>query len=68
MVQTKPTSIREDAGLIPGLAQWVKGSGVAVICGVGLRLGLDLAWLWLWCRPVTTAPKFVQGTNTKRLV
>ena len=28
---TKPTSIQEESGLIPGLTQWVK----------------DLVWLWL---------------------
>ena len=31
------------------------GSGVAVCCGVGRRLGLDPTWLWLWCRPAAVA-------------
>ena len=48
-------SIHKDVGLIPGLAQWVKGSGVIVRCSVGHRQGLDLALLWLWHRLMATA-------------
>ena len=45
-VEMNPTSIHEDMGLIPGLAQWVKGFGVPVSCGVGHICGLDPLWLW----------------------
>ena len=54
VVVMNPTSTYEDLGLIPGLAQWVKGSGVTVSCGG--RLGSDPALLWLWCRLAATAP------------
>ena len=50
-METNLTSIHEDAGSIPGLAQ---GSGFAMACSVGCRRGLDLSLLWLWCGPVAT--------------
>ena len=50
------TSIHEDAGSIPVLTQWVKGSSIAVSCGVGRSRGSDLELLWLRCRPAATAP------------
>ena len=53
---TNPTSIPEEAGLIPGLAQWVKGFSIAISCGVGGRYGSDLALLWLGGRLAAAAP------------
>ena len=44
-----PTSIHEEAGLIPALIS------IAVSCGVGCRHSPDLALLWLWHRPVAAA-------------
>ena len=37
------------------LIQWVKGSDIALSCGVGCRCSLDLVLLWLWHRSAAAA-------------
>ena len=49
-------SIHENVHSIPGLAQWIKGFGIAMSCGIGPRHGSDSSLLWLWHRPAAVAP------------
>ena len=48
------TSIHEDTGLIPGLIQWLKGSGIAMSYDVGRRCSSDTLRLWLWLQLAAT--------------
>ena len=71
---TNPTRNQEVSGSIPGLARWVKGSGVAGSYGVCSRCSSDPALLWLWRQLAATAPirplawelPYAVGTALKR--
>ena len=71
---TNPTSIHEDMGLVPSLAQWVEDPAIAMSCGLGHTHALDLELQWLWHRLVAAAqigplawePPYAMSTALKK--
>ena len=72
-VKNRPMN-HDDASLIPGLTQWVKGSGVATSCGTGHRRGSDLGLLWhrpvaaAWIQPIAWECPYAAGRKRGREV
>ena len=56
-------SIHGGVGSIPGLAQWVKGSCIAVSWGVGHRCRSDLVLLWRWPAAAALIGPLSPGTS-----
>ena len=64
-----PTSIHEGVGSIPGLVQWIKGSGVATSCGVGHRRISDplrRPAAMVLIPPLAWEPSYAMGVALKR--